>query len=96
MDCQETRVDLRKTDPADRAEGQRCARLIFRLNHTMPGTEEYQTVLKKLFGDNLGEGSYVAAPISGACVSSSPRSRPLPALRAVLPMRFGAPWTTIM
>ena len=70
MDCQETRVDLRKTDPADRAEGQRCARLIFRLNHTMPGTEEYQTVLKELFGDNLGEGSYVAAPISGACVSS--------------------------
>lgn len=70
MDCQETRVDLRKTDPADRAEGQRCARLIFRLNHTMPSTKEYQTVLKELFGANLAEGSYVAAPISGACVSS--------------------------
>lgn len=70
MDCKETRVDLRTVDPDNRAEGQRCARLIFRLNHTMPGTEEYQTVLKELFGDNLGAGSYVAAPISGACVSS--------------------------
>ncbi len=70
MDCKETRVDLRKTDPADRAEGQRCAKLMFQLNHTMPGTEEYMSTMKELFGANLGEGSYVAAPISGACVSS--------------------------
>ena len=70
MNCQEVRVDLRKTDPADRAEGQRCAKLIFRLNHTMPGTEEYLSTMKELFRDNLGDGSYVSAPISGACVSS--------------------------
>lgn len=70
MDCKEVRVDLRNVDPDNRAESQRCARLIFRLNHTMPGTEEYQALLQELFGGNLGEGSYVAAPISGACVSS--------------------------
>ena len=70
MDCQEVRVDLREIDPDNRAENQRCTQLMFRLNHTMPGTEEYQTILKELFGANLGEGSYVAAPISGSCVSS--------------------------
>ena len=70
MDCKETRVDLRKADPANRAESQRCAKLMFQLNHTMPGTEEYMSTMKELFGDSLGEGSYVAAPISGACVSS--------------------------
>lgn len=70
MECREVRVDLRKNDPADRAEGQRCARLMFQLNHTMPYTEEYSAILKELFGSNLGEGSYVSAPLSGACVSS--------------------------
>ena len=70
MECREVRVDLRNTDPADRAEGQRCARLMFQLNHTMPFTEEYGAILKELFGGNLGEGSYVSAPLSGACVSS--------------------------
>ena len=70
MDCKEVRVDLRKTGPEDHAEGQRCAQLMFRLNHTMPGTEEYRAVLQELFGSNLGEGSYVSAPLSGACVSS--------------------------
>ncbi len=61
---------MRKMDPERRAEGQRCTRLLFQLNHTMPFTEEYSAVLHELFGDNLGEGSYVAAPLSGACVSS--------------------------
>ena len=30
-------------------------------------TDEYQEILKALFGDNLGEGSYVTAPILGVC-----------------------------
>ena len=70
MECQEIRVDLRKLEPADRAENQRCTRLMFQLSHTMPATEEYSALLKELFGDNLGEGSYVASPISGSCVSA--------------------------
>ena len=61
---------MRNMDPERRAEGQRCTRLLFQLNHTMPFTEEYSAVLRELFGDNLGEGSYVATPLSGACVSS--------------------------
>ena len=70
MDCEEIRVDLRQSDPQSRAEGQRCAKLLFQLNHTMPFTEEYSAILKELFGANLGEGSSVAPPLSGACVSS--------------------------
>ena len=70
MDCEEIRVDLRKTSPQNRAESQRCARLLFQLNHTMPFTEEYNTLLRELFGENLGEGSSIAPPLSGACVSS--------------------------
>lgn len=69
MDCKEVRVDMRIPNPKDHEENVRTAQVMFKLNQTMPYTEEYQTLLKELFGDNLGEGSYVAAPLSGACVS---------------------------
>ena len=61
------RVDTRISDPKDRAVGQRNAKLIFELNHTMPQTEEYFNKLRELFGDNLGENSFVAAPVQGVC-----------------------------
>ena len=68
MICEEEIVDLRIPDPKNFEEGKRLAQLAFKLNHTMPMTDEYQQILKELFGDNLGEGSYVAAPIQGACL----------------------------
>ena len=68
MICEEEVVDLRIPDPKNFEEGKRLAQLAFKLNHTMPMTDEYQQILKELFGDNLGEGSYVAAPIQGACL----------------------------
>ncbi len=70
MNCEEIRVDMRVMDPERRAENVRSAKLLFQLNHTMPFSDEYNSLLNELFGDNLGEGSYVAAPINGACVSS--------------------------
>ncbi len=70
MDCEEVRVDMRVPNPEGHAENTRSAQVMFRLNQTMPFTEEYNALLRDLFGDNLGEGSYVAAPISGACVSA--------------------------
>ena len=70
MDCEEIRVDMRKTDPKSRAEAMRQSGLIFQLNHTMPFTEEYGNILKELFGENLGEGSSIAPPVSGACIGS--------------------------
>ena len=66
MDCKEIRVDMRKMTPEEFAEAQRYTEMIFRLNQTMPGSEEYNALLKEIFGDNIGEGSYVAAPITGA------------------------------
>ena len=68
MICEEEIVDLRIPDPKNYEEGKRLAQLAFKLNHTMPMTDEYQQILKELFGDNLGEGAYVAAPIQGACL----------------------------
>ena len=70
MDCKETRYDLRESDPKGNAEDQRCTKLLFQLNHTMPFEEEYNHILAELFGKNLGEGSSIAPPLNGACVSS--------------------------
>ena len=67
MICEEELVDLRIADPKSIEEGTRLAQLAFRLNHTMPMTDEYQEILKELFGDNLGEGSHINAPIQGVC-----------------------------
>ena len=70
MTCEEIRVDMRVPDEAGRAEGARTAPLIFRLNSTMPFTPEYASLLKEIFGDNIGEGSFIAPPVSGACIST--------------------------
>lgn len=64
----EERVDLRVSTPEEREQGKRQAQLVFKLNHTMPMTDEYADILAQLFGDNIGEGSNVAAPIQGACL----------------------------
>lgn len=60
-------VDTRITDPESMAIGQRNTKLLFELNHTMPRTEEYFAKLRELFGDNLGENSFVTAPVQGVC-----------------------------
>lgn len=70
MECEEVRVDMRVPNPEGHAESVRVAQVMFKLNHTMPFTPEYDALLHELFGDNIGEGSYAAAPISGACVST--------------------------
>ena len=64
MECEEIRVDLR-TIPHS-ADRQRSAQLLFRLNHTLPCSEEYNALLRELLGKNLGEGSTIAPPLSGA------------------------------
>lgn len=68
MDCKEIRVDMRKMSDEERAEGARMMQLMFKLNHAMPMTPEYSDTLKELFGERLGEGSFVAAPIGGAAL----------------------------
>lgn len=70
MECKEFYVDVRKTSPEERELAQLQTQLIFQINHTMPFTEEYNRLIKELFGSNIGEGSRITPPLSGACVGS--------------------------
>lgn len=63
MSMEEFRIDMRKPEEADQAEGIRCAQLCFKINHTMPYTEEYDALVKELFMDNIGENSRVMPPM---------------------------------
>ena len=63
----EERVDLRVPHPEESEKGKQQAQLIFRLNHTMPMTEEYAQLLKELLGDRLGEGSMISPPLQMVC-----------------------------
>lgn len=57
MECKEIRVDVRTASIKESTEGQRQAKILFQINHTMPFTDEYNHLLKELFGNNLGDGS---------------------------------------
>jgi acetyltransferase-like isoleucine patch superfamily enzyme len=70
MECTEERVDMRLMTSAEIAEGMRQRKLLFQLNHTLPFSDDYNQLLKALFGDNLGENSTVAPPFNGACVGT--------------------------
>lgn len=61
---EEFRIDMRKPEEADPAEGVRCAQLCFKINHTMPMTEEYNRLVSELFMGNIGEGSRVMPPLT--------------------------------
>lgn len=69
MECKEIIVDMRNMTEEERFAGQKQTELLFKLNHTMPKTEEYFAVLKELFGENIGKGSFVAAPLNGAALN---------------------------
>ena len=62
------RVDMDDITEEDLQESFRQSQLLFKLNHTMPMTPEYDEVLKELMGDNLGENSMIMAPLSGAAL----------------------------
>ena len=63
---QEIRVDMRKRSTEEIEIYAKHEELVFRLNHTMPRTEEYQELLKELFEGRMGEGSFLRAPLAGA------------------------------
>lgn len=60
------RVDMREMTLEEMSEAFKMNEIVFKLNHTMPNTDEYNDLLKELFGDNLGENSQIMAPIAGA------------------------------
>ena len=64
---QETIVDPRLTTAEEHAEGVRQAQVLFKLNHTMPSTDEYNALVRELFGDNLGDDGWVMPGLTGVC-----------------------------
>lgn len=64
MECTETRVDTRAFSQEEMEASVRNTQLIFRINHTMPFTEEYDSLVKELFGDRIGEGTRITAPFN--------------------------------
>lgn len=62
----EFRVDMREMSSEKIMDAQRMSELVFKLNHTLPNSDEYKGILKELFGDNLGENSQIIAPLAGA------------------------------
>ena len=66
IDMDYERVDIREMTSEELSEAIRMNEIVFKINHTMPNSEEYNNLLKELFGDNLGENSQIMAPIAGA------------------------------
>ena len=58
---EEIRIDMRKQTPEEQAQGVKEVQLCFKLNHTMPFTDDYNNLVKELFGE-IGEGSRVMTP----------------------------------
>ena len=65
---QEIIVDPRQSTPEELAEGMRQAQTLFKLNHTMPYTEEYNAIAEELFGhDVFADGGFVMPGLTGVC-----------------------------
>lgn len=63
---EEKRIDMRIDNEETRElmeESKRSTQLCFRINHTMPMTEESEALIAELFQGNLGEGSHIAPPM---------------------------------
>ena len=61
---EEIRIDCAHPTPEDITLAKEQAQTLFKLNHTMPFTEEYDALMHQLF-PTMGEGSRITAPLSG-------------------------------
>ncbi len=59
----EVKIDVTKQTPEELALANEQAQLIFRFNHTMPGTPEYDELMHSVF-PSMGEGSTVGTPLT--------------------------------
>ena len=60
---EEIRIDVSKQTEEELALANEHARLVFKFNHTMPGTTEYAELMHQIF-PSMGEGSRVGTPIT--------------------------------
>lgn len=64
MQTEEIRIDCKNQSAEELAIARELKHNLFRLNHTMPETEEYDELLHKVF-PHLGENCRVETPVSG-------------------------------
>lgn len=57
------KIDLRIKNEERMAEYIRSSQLCFKINNTMPQTDESKNLIKELFGENIGENTIINAPI---------------------------------
>ena len=62
----EIRIDMRDKSYQNAAAGARNEELVFKLNHTLPTSQEYKDILDELFDGRIGENSFLHAPLAGA------------------------------
>lgn len=67
MSIQEERVVPGFTNPKEFEDAKKRTQLLFKLNHTMPMTDEYSEIMHQLFEGRIGEGSIVNAPLQVVC-----------------------------
>jgi acetyltransferase-like isoleucine patch superfamily enzyme len=60
------RVNMEEFTPEDVIKTNKETELIFKLNHTLPRSDEYMEVMNELF--DIGENSFVMAPVAGAAI----------------------------
>lgn len=60
---EETRFDVTKQTAEELKLAAEHTQLIFRFNHTLPGTDEYTALMRRIF-PTMGEGSRVEAPLT--------------------------------
>lgn len=60
---EEIRIDVSKQTPEELELARKHAQLVFRFNHTMPMTEEYDALMREIFPE-IGAGSIVHAPLT--------------------------------
>lgn len=59
----EKRIDCANQSPEELRKAARLSQLVFRLNHTMPGTDEYDSLVHEIFPE-IGPGSIVNTPLT--------------------------------
>ncbi len=59
----EIRIDVKNQEPERIAEVKRSTELCFKINHTMPTSNEYQKLVDELFNHSLGENTRINAPL---------------------------------
>ena len=60
------RIDLDKISQEELELSIKQSKILFKLNHTEPMTEEYDLLLKELLNNNIGENSRITTPFAGA------------------------------